>query len=258
MTAKKQIALLQLSENLELGRGNHLLKLRMLDGGALPSMSAGQFVEVQAPGGHVLLRRPISVCNVDEATGELWLLVARVGRGTHAIAEAKVGDSLSLVFPLGNCFSVEGAKRPLLVGGGVGTAPMLYLAKTFARGGIRPDILLGGRTADQLVLLDEFRRYGTLHLTTDDGTMGVHGRVTDHPLWREGAYDRIYTCGPKPMMVVVARLAAERGIDCEVSLENTMACGIGACLCCVEDVHERGNVCVCTEGPVFNSKELKW
>lgn len=258
MIAKKQIALLQLSENLALGRGNHLLKLRMPEGALLPAMYAGQFVEVQAPNGEVLLRRPISVCNVDEATGELWLLVARVGRGTEAITEAKVGDQLSLIFPLGNYFRIEGAKRPLLVGGGVGTAPMLYLAKTFADRGIRPEILLGGRTADQLVLLDEFRRYGTLHLTTDDGTMGVHGRVTDHPLWQEAQYDRIYTCGPKPMMVAVAHLAKERGIDCEVSLENTMACGLGACLCCVEDVHERGNVCVCTEGPVFNSKELKW
>lgn len=258
MTIKKRTLLLQIGANLDLGRGNHLLKLRPQTDEALPPMLPGQFVEVLVPGGGILLRRPISVCNVDKIEGELWLLVARVGRGTIAITEAHEGDSLNLILPLGNSFTIQGSGRPLLVGGGVGIAPMLYLARLFSEQGIRPSILLGGRTAEQLVLLDEFRHYGDLFITTDDGSLGEHGRVTEHSLWQTADYDRIYTCGPKPMMVAIAHLAKTRGIDCEVSLENTMACGLGACLCCVEDLHERGNVCVCTEGPVFNAKELKW
>lgn len=256
MTMKKQIQRLIVESNAIVATNTHLIKLRVADGACLPDMLPGQFVEVQAPGGHVLLRRPISVCNVED--GLLWLLVAKVGRGTVAIAEVAQGDSLDVLLPLGNTFSTEGVSRPLLVGGGVGIAPMLYLAKQLNALGVRPDVLLGGRTASQLCLLDEFERYATLHITTEDGSLGQRGRVTDHTLWSQAVYDRVYTCGPKPMMVVLHRLCHEQGISCEVSLENTMACGIGACLCCVEDTHQGGNVCVCTEGPVFNSKQLKW
>lgn len=256
MSIKKELLQLVVAENSLVAKHTHLLKLRAFQSEEFPEMKPGQFVEVQAPGGHVLLRRPISVCNVEDS--ELWLLVARVGRGTIAIADAQVGSQLSVLLPLGNTFSIDGVQRPLLVGGGVGIAPMLYLAKKLSMQGIRPDILLGGRTADQLGLLDKFRCYGELYITTEDGSLGHKGRVTEHPLWTNATYDRIYTCGPKPMMVALHHLTANYGIDCEVSLENTMACGIGACLCCVEDTQNGGNVCVCTEGPVFNSKQLKW
>lgn len=134
---------------------------------------------------------------------------------------------------------------------------MLYLARQFSRAGIRPTILLGGRTASHVVLREEFEALGDVHLTTDNGELGIQGRVTDHPILQEGSFDRIYTCGPKVMMIAVAKVAEARGIDCEVSLENTMACGIGACLCCVEDLVGQGNTCVCTEGPVFNSTLIK-
>lgn len=253
---KKLIQCLRVTANDLVAERTHLLRLTPEAGAALPEMQPGQFVEVQAPGGHVLLRRPISVCNVE--AGELWLLVAKVGRGTVAIAEAAVGSQLDVLLPLGNTFSTQGVSRPLLVGGGVGIAPMLYLARLLASSGVRPDILLGGRSAAQLCLLDEFERYGQLYITTEDGSRGHRGRVTEHPLWASAPYDKVYTCGPKPMMVALHQLCLERDITCEVSLENTMACGIGACLCCVEDTHDEGNVCVCTEGPVFNSKQLKW
>lgn len=253
---KKYIQRLTVVENTIAAERTHLLKLRAIEGESLPEMMPGQFVEVQAPGGHVLLRRPISVCNVEQAM--LWLLVAKVGRGTVAIAEAPVGSQLDMLLPLGNTFDIEGVSRPLLVGGGVGIAPMLYLAKWISAAGVRPDILVGGRSSAQLSLLQELEQYGRLHITTEDASLGYRGRVTDHPLWRDADYDKVYTCGPKPMMLALHRLCLERNICCEVSLENTMACGIGACLCCVEDTHSGGNVCVCVEGPVFNSRQLKW
>ena len=191
----------------------------------------------------MLLRRPISICNVFPESRELWLLIGRVGKGTSVLTALPDGTQLDLLIPLGNTFATEGIERPLLVGGGVGIAPMLFLARQFSSRGIRPTILLGGRTAGHIVLREEFEALGEVHLTTDNGELGVQGRV--------------YTCGPKVMMIAVAKVAEARGIDCEVSLENTMACGIGACLCCVEDLVGQGNTCVCTEGPVFNSTLIK-
>lgn len=257
MTIKKQILDLELSANEPLSMGNHLLKLRPQPGQSLPPMYAGQFVQIQIPNGSAMLRRPISVCNVID--NELWLLIARVGRGTIAITDLSVGDKLNLILPLGNTFSTSGVSRPLLVGGGVGIAPMLMLARTFSAVGIKPDVLLGGRTSGHIVLRNEFEAVANTYYTTeDDGSLGVHGRVTDHPILSETDHERIYSCGPMPMMRAIATLAKERQIECEVSLENTMACGIGACLCCVQDTHTHGNICVCTEGPVFNSEKIKW
>lgn len=258
MTQTKQALDLVVKAKEVLGRGIYLLKLSPKAGEVLPEMQAGQFVQVQVPSGLTLLRRPISVCNYLPEVQELWLLIAALGRGTRAIVEVETGDSLNIILPLGNSFKIEGVERPLLVGGGVGTAPMLALAKSFHSQGIRPTIILGGRSEDLVVLKEEFERLGTLHITTDDGSLGYKGRVTQHPEMSEGNYDACYTCGPHAMMRAVAELAEGRGVYCEVSLENTMACGIGACLCCVQDTHEEGNVCVCTEGPVFPSKSIKW
>ena len=142
----------------DLGAGNYLLKLHLPeDAGSFPVMSAGQFVQVAVPGGLVLLRRPISICNVYPDRRELWLLIGRVGKGTSVLTGLPDGTELHLLLPLGNTFTTEGAKRPLLVGGGVGIAPMLFLARTFVDQGIRPAILLGGRTAAHIVLREEFQ-----------------------------------------------------------------------------------------------------
>ena len=241
-----------------LGADNYLLRLHLPESeGLFPVMNPGQFAQVAVPGGLVLLRRPISICNVYPDRRELWLLIGRVGQGTSVLTGLSDGTELHLLLPLGNTFTIEDAKNPLLVGGGVGIAPMLFLARSFVEQGIRPTILLGGRTADHIVLREEFQLLGDVYLTTDNGELGVVGRVTDHPILSAGTFDRIFTCGPKVMMLAVAKAAEARGIDCEVSLENSMACGIGACLCCVEDLEGQGNTCVCTEGPVFNSKLVK-
>lgn len=172
--------------------------------------------------------------------------------------DMKSGDRINLLLPLGKGFSTEapqGAKL-LLIGGGVGVAPLLYLGKVLKSEGFAPEFLLGARTAADLLSLDEFKNVGTVHVCTEDGSDGVEGFVTAHSCLSE-SYHRYYCCGPAPMMKAVAAVARRNGTDCEVSLENMMACGLGACLCCVEKT-VKGNVCVCTEGPVFNTNELTW
>lgn len=237
------------------GAGLSLLKMKAE--GPLPEILPGQFVNVLAPKrAGVLLRRPISVCNV--ADGLLWLLVKDLGRGSKAISECEKGEKLSVILPLGHGFTTDIAPdaRLLLVGGGVGIAPLLYLGKKLYTQGNKPEFLLGARSKTDLPLLDEFEKYGKLHIRTEDGSLGEKGLVTQH--FRFVAHsDMIYCCGPMPMMRAVAASAYTRGIECEVSLENKMACGLGACLCCVEDTVS-GNECTCTKGPVFNIKQLKW
>jgi dihydroorotate dehydrogenase electron transfer subunit len=160
--------------------------------------------------------------------------------------------------PLGNGFTVPetAGKKYLLVGGGVGSAPLYYLAQMLKERDCDFTILIGARSVNDLYLREAYEALGRVEYTTEDGSLGEKGYVTNHTVLGEG-FDQIFTCGPKPMMVAVAKFARENGIGCEVSLENKMACGLGACLCCVEDTKE-GHRCVCTDGPVFSIEELKW
>lgn len=147
--------------------------------------------------------------------------------------------------------------RVLLVGGGVGVAPVLYQGAEIKRQGGEPIFLLGARSAKDLLELDLFNKFGKVYITTEDASAGEKGFVTNHSVLQSEHFDFIQTCGPTPMMKAVARFAKEKNIPCEVSLENMMACGLGACLCCVEKTID-GNLCVCKEGPVFNIKKLLW
>ena len=242
--------------------------IRLTNDNPLPAMTPGQFVEVRVDGSPTtFLRRPISICNVDRDANELWLLVACIGDGTRRLGQLQKGDILNCVLPLGNGWTIQG-NRPLLIGGGVGVAPLLYLGKCLKQNGVEPTFLLGARTQNDLLLLDEFRKIGRVLVTTEDGSAGERGFVTNHTVLQTECFDQIQTCGPTPMMKAVARYAREKGIACEASLENLMACGLGACLCCVEKVkplHQSGdavsdyeNVCVCKDGPVFNINQLLW
>ena len=234
--------------------------IRLADDKPLPDMLPGQFVEVRVDNSPTtFLRRPISISFVDRSRNELWLLVAAIGDGTRAMASLAVGSRLNCLLPLGNGFTMpsSASERVLLVGGGVGVTPLLYMGAEMRRCGCEPTFLLGARRSADLLLLDHFRRYGRVFVTTEDGSAGERGFVTNHSVLQSEHFDRIQTCGPKPMMVAVARYAAASGIDCEASLENMMACGVGACLCCVEKTTE-GNLCVCKEGPVFNINKLLW
>lgn len=240
--------------------GDKYVLIRLTDEKPLPKMLPGQFVEVRVDDSpSTFLRRPISINFVDEELNELWLLVAVVGEGTRHLAVLQPGDVLNCVLPLGNSFSMprSSSDRFLLVGGGVGVAPLLYLGKAIRGQGGEPTFLLGARSASDLLELDEFKKYGRLCVTTEDGSLGERGFVTNHSVLSCESFDMICTCGPKPMMMAVARFARKADLECEVSLENKMACGLGACLCCVEKTTE-GNVCVCTEGPVLNVKKLLW
>ena len=233
--------------------------IKLTDSKPLPEMLPGQFIEVRVDGSSTtFLRRPISINFIDRKQNELWLLVATVGDGTHKLAELKEGDQLNCLLPLGNGFTpVHEGEKVLLVGGGVGVAPLLYMGAQMQQMGMEPTFLLGARTAKDLLLLDMFNRFGRVFVTTEDGSQGEKGFVTNHSILSDERFDRISTCGPTPMMKAVARYARSKGIDCEASLENLMACGLGACLCCVEKTTE-GNLCVCKDGPVFNIKRLLW
>ena len=252
----KQIADFKLVEKRDFGR-SVLLRLRSEQ--PLPDISPGQFAQVRVDGSpSTYLRRPISIHDVDEHDREIALLVQQVGEGTRHLAATSVGDLINILLPLGNGFTLpEKRERCLLVGGGIGIAPLFYLAKMMGEKDVLPTLLLGGKTKSDLPRLMDYGQVGEIFATTEDGSLGEKGFVTAHSVWQKEHFDKIYVCGPKRMMMAVAKLAAEREIWCEVSLEHMMACGLGACLCCVEDTVD-GHVCVCKEGPVFNTRRLKW
>lgn len=228
--------------------------------GQLPEVAPGQFVEVKVENApNTFLRRPISIHDVNTKDNTMKLLVMTIGEGTVTMGKLQKGDTLNMVYPLGNGFSLTDQKNVLLVGGGCGTAPLLYMGRVLKEKGITPHFLLGARTQDGLLALDEFEKVGVVHTTTEDGSKGTKGFVVHHPIMATDApeIDMIYTCGPEVMMKAVAKYAKTHGIKCEVSLENTMACGVGACLCCVVDT-VKGHICTCTEGPIFDVEVLKW
>ncbi|MDL2215233.1 dihydroorotate dehydrogenase electron transfer subunit [Dysgonomonas sp. OttesenSCG-928-M03] len=247
-------------ENNRLNHNYCLIKLTTTDGTPLPDMYPGQFVEIHVSDSPTtFLRRPISVNYVDKSHNLLWLLIQMIGDGTRRMSQYQKNDIVNLLLPLGNSFSLPEnvQENILLVGGGVGTAPMLFLGSELQKKGFKPRFLLGARSAKDLLQLEEFAKYGEVYTTTEDGSHGEKGYVTNHSVLTKIKHSHIFTCGPKPMMMALAEYAHKNDINCEVSLENTMACGFGVCLCCVENT-TRGNICICTEGPVFNIKELKW
>lgn len=254
---KKHILDLVVTQNIKLHDNYVLIKMTHSD--KLLEMLPGQFAELRVDNStSTFLRRPISINYVDISANEVWFLIQIVGDGTRKLSTLKEGDIVNVVMPLGNGFNLDGdIKSPILIGGGVGTAPMLMLGAELNKKGIRPTFLLGARSSKDLLQLDLFNELGDLYVTTEDGTMGEKGYVTQHSILMNKRFDKIFCCGPKPMMVAVAKYAKSNDICCEVSLENMMACGVGACLCCVENTKE-GHLCVCTEGPVFNIDRLLW
>ena len=250
---KKYVLDFRITENVKLHDNYALLKLTPADGQPLPEMLPGQFVEVRVDRSpSTFLRRPISINFVDYTQNELWLLIRIAGEGTRTLCGMQAGEILNLVLPLGSTFTLpeNPTEKLLLVGGGVGIAPMLYWGKYLKEKGYTPHFLLGFRSDKDLLQYDQFCQLGEVSISTEEGFVTQHSILEQH-------FDRLYVCGPKPMMVAMARYAREHGLFCEVSLENTMACGVGACLCCVEDTVE-GHVCVCKEGPIFNIEKLKW
>lgn len=217
---------------------------------------SGQFVNVQvckntAP----LLRRPFGVAGVNKKNGTFTMIYRIIGEGTHILADVCTGDKLSIVGPLGHGFDMS-AKKPLLVGGGLGLAPLLFLAAGFGAG--KTDLLMGGRSKEEVFwacLYDSL--CSEIFVTTDDGSEGTKGTVMAllPELLQKNGYDCVYVCGPVPMMKAVAEACLKAGVKCQVSLEKYMACGLGACLSCACGGIGR-RMKVCTDGPVFWAEEV--
>ena len=223
------------------------------------NIEAGNFAELKVDNtADVFLRRPFSVYSVDYDKKTVGFFVKIIGKGTQLLSQLELNDNLNMIYPLGNSFSTPEHKKVLIIGGGSGIAPLVLLGKKQKEAGNDVTFLLGGRAAKDIHLVEEFEQYGEVKITTEDGSLGEKGRVTDHSVFQNiTEFTHIFTCGPDPMMHAIGKIAQKNGIECEVSLENTMACGFGACLCCITET-TTGNRCVCTEGPVFNVNELTW
>ena len=225
---------------------------------------AGQFVSVYSNDASKLLPRPISLCGIDRKAGTLRLVYRVTGEhtGTEEFSRLQTGDTVKIMGPLGNGFTVEKGKKAFLIGGGIGVPPMLQLAKEMKDAGENFQIVMGYRDAGTF-LLDEFKEQGESFVATEDGSVGTKGNVLDAIRENHLDADVIYACGPTPMLRALKAYAEEQNMTCYVSMEERMACGIGACLACVcnsteKDAHSNvKNKRICKEGPVFNAKEVE-
>lgn len=224
----------------------------------------GQFVSLYSKDGSKLLPRPISLCEIDRENSRLRLVYRVTGAktGTEEFSRLKAGDAIPVIGPLGNGFPVEKAegKRAFLMGGGIGVPPILELAKQMQCE--KKQIVVGYRNA-QTFLKEEFEAAAELYISTEDGSVGTKGNVMDTIREQKLKADIIYACGPTPMLRAIKQYAEENGIECYISLEERMACGIGACLACVckskeKDAHSNvNNKRICKDGPVFLSTEVE-
>lgn len=257
--SKKFVENFQVIENKALNPTNFLIRLK--SSVTLPELRPGQFVNIEVKNSpETFLRRPFSIFEYNKTENSVSLIVKILGRGSKKLTEIEVGNTLSLILPLGKGFTYPDIQdRILLVGGGSGVAPLLFLAKQSGLPASMVDILLGAKTMNDHINVSEYEQYAKFHFSSEDGSLGDPGFVTQHSVFvnQLNNYDKIYACGPDGMMKAVAKAAKAAEIFCEVSLENLMACGFGVCLCCIEPTVD-GNLCVCTEGPVFNINRLKW
>jgi dihydroorotate dehydrogenase electron transfer subunit len=243
-------------ENVALLAGTFVLRLSGC--AALAGARAGQFVMVRGDWDRdPLLPRAMSLLRA--GGGRADLLIKATGRGTRLLERARPGDRLHLLGPLGRGFPPPEPRRHVLVAGGVGLAPLLMWAEEAARAGLAAQARLcyGARTASELVLLDDLRRTGVeLVLATEDGSAGERGRVTD-VLPLDGA-PRLLGCGPTPMLRALHALALGRRLECWLSVEEEMGCGVRVCLGCAVPGNERPYFYACSDGPVLRAEEIRW
>jgi len=217
----------------------------------------GQFVHVKVDG--FILRRPISICDINKENGSIVLAVDVIGDGTKKIGELHINDAIDIIGPIGKGFTLYENKKALIVGGGIGIAPLFPIAKYY---GENSTTILGFRGFNNIILADEFKSTNTnCIITTDDGSVGIKGNVLSSvkDIIKDGDTDIVYTCGPHNMMKAIAEICHQHNVDCQVSLEERMGCGIGACLVCACSATINGDekmVHICKDGPVFNSKEV--
>ena len=217
----------------------------------------GQFIAVYSKEGSRLLPRPISICEVDKEKGLLRIVYRIVGKGTAEFSEYHAGTTLEIMGPLGNGYTLKD-KKAFLIGGGIGIPPMLELAKNLD---CEKQIVLGFR--NETFLTEELEKYGKVIVATEDGSVGTKGTVLDAIKENALSADIIYACGPTPMLRALKEYAAEQGMEAQISLEEKMACGIGACLACVCKSKEKDhhtnvhNKRICKDGPVFDAQEVE-
>lgn len=219
---------------------------------------SGQFVNVKADG--FMLRRPISICSIDKSKGTLRIIFEVRGEGTKALSQLSEGSMIDLVAPLGGRgFELDGHETAVIIGGGIGNPPMLAVAEKF---GAKGTVISGFRNASAVILQDDFKATGAKTiLCTDDGSAGRKGFVTDalKEVLQTKKPDIIYACGPNVMLRRIIEIAKANGVKCQVSLEERMGCGVGACLVCVCRTIRDGEeyyAHVCKDGPVFNAEEV--
>lgn len=220
----------------------------------------GQFVSVYTKDASRLLPRPISLCEIDREKDALRIVYRIAGDGTREFSRLRAGDTIDILGPLGNGFPLEEAKgkRVMLMGGGIGIPPMLETAKA-----IQGEKIIVSGYRDELFLTEELNAAGQLYLATEDGSAGTKGNVLDAVKANRLQADLIFACGPTPMLRAIKAYALDKGIPCWVSMEEKMACGIGACLACVckstkVDGHSQvHNKRICKDGPVFLSTEVE-
>ncbi len=220
----------------------------------------GQFVHITC-GEANLLRRPISICDTTET--ELKIVFVTKGEGTKWLSERREGDVLDILGPAGHGFDLSRlGDRPVFIGGGIGVPPMLKTMKAAKASGAQPTAILGFRSKDMVILEDDFKALGDVYIATDDGSYGIHGFVSNVLEEHIGEFTSVCCCGPRGMLKALAGIAEKAGIPCQVSMEERMGCGIGACLVCSCALKsENGETRyghVCKDGPVFDSKEVEW
>ena len=221
---------------------------------------AGQFISVYCNDGSRILPRPISICEIED--NKLRIVYRVVGKGTQEFSEMKEGEVLDIMGPLGNGYTLKDNKA-LLIAGGIGIPPMVETAKELNAMGVSDITIVAGYRNNDIFLKEELEKYGTLYIATEDGSVGTKGNVMNAIKENNITADEIYTCGPTPMLRAIKEWAMTNGIKAQLSLEERMACGIGACLagvCQSKEVDHHSNVHnkrICKDGPVFYAEEVE-
>ena len=251
----------KITENKKIAQGFY--RMRLESAYLAKNSKPGQFIEIKCSEEHeVLLRRPLGVHRI--LNGGIEVLYEVVGKGTELLSAKRKGSMIDLIGPLGKGFEFPVAKRPaMLIAGGVGAAPLLFLAEKMVKNKIKPYVIVGAKRSSHILCEKEFKKLGCfVRVSTEDGSRGHKGYATDimeHLLTIiKRKISGIYACGPNPMLKAVAKISENNGIPCQVSMEERMACGVGACLGCPVKVKSGGYKMVCKDGPVFDAKEIVW
>ncbi len=253
--SKKKVVEAAVKDNSEIAQGIYALSFEQKEIAALTK--PGQFVNIYCKSQALLLPRPISICEVDAESGLVKIVYAVVGKGTKELAEIKAGDTVKVLGPLGNGFRLDpSVDQSILVSGGVGTPPMIELAKRLPG---KITAYVGFRSEPYLI--EELQKYATVHIATDDGAAGFKGNVIELMNKHEASAQMIYSCGPKPMLKALKAWSEKNGVPAQLSLEERMGCGVGSCVGCVvriKDDSPQGWTYkkVCKDGPVFDSEEV--